>query len=398
MKQANAFLPIYTADNSGMCAALYELGGLVVMHDASGCNSTYTTHDEPRWWDFPSGVYISGLTEVDAVLGNEQRLIDDIVTASEQTRPNFIALGGTPIPMMMGCDYAGIMRVVEQRTGIISFGVETNGTLDYVSGQNKAFLALCKRVCRRIERTHDSDIKVNILGVSPLDFSINGSDIELRNLISNSGFKVNAVLAMHSSFDEICNLGQADVNLVVTGSGLATAEYLYASFGIPFVIGCPIGNFMTKAVINALEQAARLRQNINLAVGCRGNSDQGKATYIIGESVMGAAMRASLIRDEGLDNVRVLTSLWADENLLSTGDHKEMREDDYLKLLAKSAMVIADPLFKILPVLQRCETVEFVDLPHEAFSGRMWRSSMVNLFGQAFNTWYSTRHERPSLT
>ena len=61
MKQANAFLPIYTADNSGMCAALYELGGSVVMHDASGCNSTYTTHDEPRWWDFPSGVYISGL-------------------------------------------------------------------------------------------------------------------------------------------------------------------------------------------------------------------------------------------------------------------------------------------------------------------------------------------------
>ena len=60
---------------------------------------------------------------------------------------------------------------------------------------------------------------------------------------------------------------------------------------------------------------------------------------------MGAAMRASLIRDGGLDNVRVLTSLWADENLLSTGDHKEMREDDYLKLLAKSAMVIADPLF-----------------------------------------------------
>ena len=39
----------YTADCSGVASALYELGGMTVIHDASGCNSTYTTHDEPRW-------------------------------------------------------------------------------------------------------------------------------------------------------------------------------------------------------------------------------------------------------------------------------------------------------------------------------------------------------------
>ena len=62
MKQTNAFLPVYTADNSAMCSALYELGGLLVMHDASGCNSTYTTHDEPRWFDRPAQVYITRST------------------------------------------------------------------------------------------------------------------------------------------------------------------------------------------------------------------------------------------------------------------------------------------------------------------------------------------------
>ena len=52
----------YTADCSGVASALYELGGMTVIHDASGCNSTYTTHDEPRWNTMPSAVFISALT------------------------------------------------------------------------------------------------------------------------------------------------------------------------------------------------------------------------------------------------------------------------------------------------------------------------------------------------
>ena len=69
MKQTSGFISTYSADAFGVCSALYELGGMIVMHDASGCNSTYTTHDEPRWYDMDSMVYISGLTEVEAIMG-----------------------------------------------------------------------------------------------------------------------------------------------------------------------------------------------------------------------------------------------------------------------------------------------------------------------------------------
>ena len=68
MKQTQAFLSTYTADVSGVCSALFELGGMTVMHDASGCNSTYNTHDEPRWYDMDALVFISGLSELEAVL------------------------------------------------------------------------------------------------------------------------------------------------------------------------------------------------------------------------------------------------------------------------------------------------------------------------------------------
>ena len=66
MKQARKVLSTYSSDTFGVISALYGLGGLLVMHDASGCNSTYSTHDEPRWYDMRSDIYISALTETDA--------------------------------------------------------------------------------------------------------------------------------------------------------------------------------------------------------------------------------------------------------------------------------------------------------------------------------------------
>ncbi|MBR5485900.1 MAG: hypothetical protein IKV41_05265, partial [Oscillospiraceae bacterium] len=84
MKHVFRNLATYSADWAGVCSALYELGGLQVIHDASGCNSTYTTFDEPRWYEMDSHFYISALVEMDAVLGQgDNKLIADISEAAE---------------------------------------------------------------------------------------------------------------------------------------------------------------------------------------------------------------------------------------------------------------------------------------------------------------------------
>ena len=75
MKNVFVRLPVYTGDVSGAASALYELGGMCVIHDPSGCNSTYNTHDEVRWYDRASLIYISGLSEVDAITGNDDKFI-----------------------------------------------------------------------------------------------------------------------------------------------------------------------------------------------------------------------------------------------------------------------------------------------------------------------------------
>mgnify|MGYP002544609925 CR=1 FL=1 len=144
MRQSYRIIPIYTADVSGVCSALYELGGMTVMHDPSGCNSTYNTHDEIRWYDQDSLIYISGLTEIDAIMGNDEKFIHDIEEAASELKPRFIALASSPIPYMNGTDFPALARLIQGRTGIDCFFVPTNGMHDYIAGAGSAFLALAQ--------------------------------------------------------------------------------------------------------------------------------------------------------------------------------------------------------------------------------------------------------------
>ena len=167
MRQSYRIIPIYTADVSGVCSALYELGGMTVMHDPSGCNSTYNTHDEIRWYEQDSMIYISGLTEIDAVMGNDEKMICDIELAAEELKPKFIALAGSPIPYMNGTDFPAIARMLEQDLGIPAFSIPTNGMHDYVYGAGLALAEIAKRIKGKKEVTSK---RVNLLGVTPLDF------------------------------------------------------------------------------------------------------------------------------------------------------------------------------------------------------------------------------------
>ena len=121
MRQTYKIIPIYTADVSGVCSALYELGGMTVMHDPSGCNSTYNTHDEIRWYDQDSLIYISGLTEIDAIMGNDEKFLNDIMDAARELKPRFIALAGSPIPYMNGTDFRHWQKCWNRNLGFLHF-------------------------------------------------------------------------------------------------------------------------------------------------------------------------------------------------------------------------------------------------------------------------------------
>lgn len=255
MKQTARIISTYSADAFGVCSALFELGGMVIMHDASGCNSTYTTHDEPRWYDMDSMIYISALTEMEAIMGDDEKLIGDIVSAAEELEPRFIAVAGTPIPAMTGFDFTAVAELIEERTGIPAFGFPTTGMNTYVHGASMALEAVARRLVKRdVEKTEG--LSVNILGLTPLDFSLSGTDRSLAEWLEDEGFEVVSKWAMGSTLEELAEAGKARVNLVVSSTGLGVAKALNEIFGTPYVVGVPFGDVMQMAISRELADAA----------------------------------------------------------------------------------------------------------------------------------------------
>lgn len=392
MKQIASRISIYSADAFGVCSALYELGGLCVMHDASGCNSTYNTHDEPRWYDFDSMVYISGLSEMEAIMGDDQKFIDDIVYTAKELSPNFIAMAGTPIPTMIGTDFKAIANIIEKETNIPTFGFDTTGMHSYVSGAYKAFEALAKRFLKRNDKESRGEqkesvdkesreakntiIKVNILGATPLDFSINKSIEAMVDLLKENNFEVISTWAMGSSLEYIKNAGDADVNLVVSYSGMGAAKYMYENLNIPYVIGTPFGKEFANKVIEDLKEVKSTKEN-KISYSNR-KIDKDAEITIVGESIMSESLAYAISKEKN-KTVNVISSLETDEKLLLEGDKIAIFEDDIEKCLKNSKTIIADPLFRPICPLDS----NFISLPHEAFSGRIYRDEIPNIINKS---------------
>lgn len=376
MKQTARIISTYAADVSGVCSALYELGGMTVMHDASGCNSTYNTHDEPRWYDMDSMVYISALSEMEAVMGDDRKLVDDIVSVAKELHPGFIAVAGTPIPMVIGTDFEAVAAMIEKESGIPTMGFPTNGMHSYLSGASMAFAGLARRFCLG-EAEKTGSLSANILGLTPLDFSVNGSAQDIKALLEQNGIEVVSSWAMGSSLEELQRAGAAHVNLVVSHAGLETAKLLKERFGTPYVAGVPVGREFSSLVVQTLRSAAKTGENaVAYPKKARGHFDG----VIIGESVMAHSLAAAAALERA-KNLRVLCPLEAEKELLGADSLHIHDETDIAECLAGERLIVADPLYK--PICPK--DAVFVPLAHEAFSGRIFRRDIPDLIGRELN-------------
>ncbi len=372
MRQVSRVISTYTADVSGVCSALYELGGMVVMHDPSGCNSTYNTHDEPRWYDMDSLIFISGLAEIDAIMGNDDKLIDDVATAAKQLSPRFIALARTPIPMLNGTDFDAIAVAIERRTGIPTFYFPTNGTHSYVYGAQMALEKIADYYtgdgCKEQADCDADGIRVNLLGVTPLDFSVTGTVDSMKKFLEKEGFSLVSCMAMGSSLEEISQAGWADVNLVVSSVGLPAAQLLYRKFKIPYVVGVPVGAFAAQIAADLRAAAATGESRIS----CNLRPDASEAEIaLIGESVLSGSVAAAVSLTHN-KVIKVICPLETEEGLLAPGDILASEEEEIEEILKGMAVIIADPLYR--PICPK--QAKFYDLPHEAFSGRIFRNKI----------------------
>ena len=411
MKQVSVTLSTYTADVSGVCSALYELGGMVVIHDPSGCNSTYNTHDEPRWYEMDSLIFISGLSQMDAIMGNDDKFIHDIVRAAKELQPRFIALVRTPIPLMTGTDFEGISRVIEKQTGIPVFYFPTSGMHTYVKGAGMAMETIARELVpaggesvKERKNKQENPLKINILGATPLDFSINSTLDSIKEFLSRH-FEIISTFAMGSSIEDIQRAGEADVNLVISSVGVLAAKVLKERFHTPYVIGTPIIGFenvlaekliesaWTKksqtAYFSVLQKAhkkdtanfttmqnaeavSNLKKIRSLTEIIEKNKVSGNV-YIIGESVISQSLKAALALRYGIE-ATVICPLETEPEYTEKDVLLLSSEEDIKKAIMDADTVIADPIYKTI-----CsEKVNFVAMPHEAYSGRIYRKEVCD--------------------
>lgn len=480
--QTHVFTSTYTADVSGVCSALYELGGMTVIHDPSGCNSTYSTHDEPRWFDTDSLMFVSGLDEMTAVLGDDNVLIDDVTHAVRDLKPRFVTLCSGSIPHIIAFDCKGVAHLLEKRTGVPMLPVATTGNRSYVAGVGAALTEWVKRFSDSLESPYrvgssgspdcsnpsgSSDcsantlegaavpeacagkkaegaavpeafgsetFSVNLLGVTPLDFSINGNVDALRKVFEDAGIPVNCCAAMGESFDSLRHIFRASVNVVVSSCGRRPARYMEQIAGIPYVEGTPIGAYGAARLPNLVKEAyekklASLKENAKKALnGASGSAESA--------SVQGASGSAELPSSHGASgSLRMLLAkkkgdsegicLWKgnpahdrwdvpDGQILIIGEEVFAQslaaainrltpdcrhglqafavwpdvdhgfpEDVLAELIRKSRYIIGDPLYRTIPHDSNKNT--FVDFPHEAYSGRIFRDQIPVFIGKDYD-------------
>ena len=375
MRRTNRIVPTYTGDVSGACSALFELGGMVVIHDPSGCNSTYNTHDETRWYDQDSLIFITGLVERDAILGNDDKLVRDVVEAARELHPRFIALCNSPIPFISGTDFHAICRLVERETGIPCFYVRTNGMHDYVVGAGNAFCGIAERFCGPREVRPGT---LNILGATPLDLGLAGSDASLRAFVEAAGFEVVSCWAMGSSLDELSRAAEAQVNLVTSATGLSVARLLRERFGTPYVVGMPLGATpedplgapWARALADSLRKAAETGECAWPCRDLRGEPSPG-ACAVVGEGVFAGSLACALEHKLG-EAVRVVCPLEGSAEVLAPSDLPAEGEEGVEEALAGIGLVVADELYR--PVLE--QGAHLCALPHQALSGRNgWKAA-----------------------
>lgn len=359
-----------------MCSALFDLNCIGVIHDASGCTGNYTGYDEPRWYGSRAAIFCSGLREIDAVLGDDEKLIQKILKAAESLKPDLIALIGSPVPMVIGADLKGIAADLEVRTGIPCFGFDTTGTKYYSNGVAQACTELVKRFTKQPDGKNPRG--VNLLGVTPLD--LDSAIVEdIKTVLAENELELIGSFCDGLTLQEIEDSAQASVNLVLSQSGIDTAQYMQRQFGIPYLVGLPIGGQAQAEWLKQITLCAQTQQPKILS------PKGGEATVLVlGDEVFCRAWQLGLETEFGLTAdcgcLFGTSSALGSENVLDLSSELKISR---AVNSGKYQLIVGDPMLSEL--IRDKASVSFFDSPVYCVSSKMAQKKPVSLIGERFH-------------
>lgn len=419
MRRLYRYLPPFAGDYSGVGSALYELGGMLCIHDASGCTGNYVGFDEPRSYDSKQLVYCTGLRKNDAILGNEEVYIEKIVKAAEDMKPKFIALVGSPVPLIIGFDFNGVAMELEHRLGIPAFGFDTGGMkgsykdgvamavkklLDYyvlprkeelqknVNQQGAGDMSQCMNQqdagdMNQYAKSQTMDRirgRVNIVGATPLDLSSENLQA-FRELLETQGYEVVSILAMENEMDQLLKFYQADVNLAITQAGALIALDLEKKYGIPYLAGLPIGEYGSSHYFECLEQVFETKASMEVSQKPVAVHQKKKGRAVVLEDgIIASSIRTELLA-EGYQQVDVISLFERDPGMAGIDASYAQDEDGILEAVNTEGceLLVADPI--LLKYREKKDGVKLVELPKYAISSKLMHHRRWTYVGEGWN-------------
>jgi nitrogenase molybdenum-iron protein alpha/beta subunit len=170
---------------------------------------------------------------------------------------------------------------------------------------------------------------------------------------------------MQSSWESLVHSGSASVNVVVSRCGLELAGQLKKKYGTPYITGLPVGKTGTEKIMELVRKAAATGENQQPV-----HAPSGGSTFVVGEMTAAQAVADEVFQLSGKP-VTVIDPI-------DTVD-----EDFLMQTLSDAEVVIGDPFYQAV-VKKGCR---FIDWPHEACSGRIYRDRIPLIMGDAGTAW-----------
>lgn len=225
--------PLFDCKMVGALRAMHGISDCIsIIHGRNGCHCGALLLQTLGSEQNSVRVLTSGLKASDEVYSGEERLTSAIRLADQVFEPRAIAVLNCSAPVIMGEDVEGLELLLEGETRSELIAMDAGGP------EGPAWIgyeeALTKLVSRMRLNGDEPRGGINLLGFKADDFCSRGDLNEMKRILRDQGIPLNSVLS-GSSFEEVKEAPQAELNVLLGGDGLDCARVMDEEFDIPYI-------------------------------------------------------------------------------------------------------------------------------------------------------------------
>lgn len=379
MKKLWKILPPLMADNFGFIETIRRTDGVGIIDDCGAYRLGRERRGGPD-----TRVCHTEIHSEDVVSGTRQKVLDALERAQERYQAKFALLSAGPCSAMIGTDLDEAAEQGAKAVGIPVKALNLTGHKTYDEGISETLCKMAELLCRDQKKIPGS---VNLLGANSFDWP-ESMTVKIRSWFEGQGIRVIASSCEEMTAEQIAKMPAAERNVVLTVSGLKTAEYLHRVYATPWIAMAPLGESWSRRLMESIREEKPFACEGNIPKPCE-EEESGQKILIIGEQLMANAVRETLIRECGMKGVRVATFYKLSKKLAFPGDIRIKDEEDAGRLLndGRWEMILADPILRGLAP----EQAKWVDFPHKVLSLYGESEPLPSLIGKGLNKWLEER-------